>query len=180
MEMIPGEKKNDKNMLTLWIIWAAMLGSLAMYVIIGHLMGDEIGRNTNPDLPVDMMRRIFYLVAAIELLIAYYLRKFMLSGRIRSLGMTSTRAGAITSKQPSHIVKYTNAMIISLALSDSIGIYGLLLFLLGDNFNTLYTFIGVSAFAMYFFRPKGYEIEMLTKTYLNRKGSPKNSGEISL
>jgi len=164
MEMIPGEKKIDKNMLTLWIIWAAMLGSLAMYVIIAHLMGDEIGRNANPDFPVEMMRRILYLVSAIELLIAYYLRKFMLSGRIKGLGMTPTGAGAINSKQPPYLAKYSITMIISLALSESIGIYGLLLFLLGDNFNTLYTFIGVSAIAMYFFRPKRYEIEMLAKT----------------
>ena len=180
MEMIPGEKKNDKNILTLWIIWVAMIGSLAMYIIICHLMGDEISRNAKSDLPIDMMRRILSLIAAIELLIAYYLRKFMLSGRIKSLGMTPTGSNAITSKQPPHIARYTIAMIISLALSESIGIYGLLLFLLGDNFNTLYTFIGVAAFAMYFFRPKGYEIEMLAKTYLTREGSSQDSGEISL
>jgi F0F1-type ATP synthase membrane subunit c/vacuolar-type H+-ATPase subunit K len=164
MEPITGKEKTKKNILTLWVIWAAMIGSLAMYVILCHLMGDEIGRNTNPDIPVDRMRKILFLVAAVTLFIAYYLRTFMLSGRIKSLGITLTGSGIFTSKQPPHITKYTTAMIISLALSESIGIYGLLLFFLGDSFNTLYTFIGVSAIAMYFFRPKGYEIEMLANT----------------
>lgn len=170
MGPIPLKDKSEKNILTLWIIWGAMIVSLLMYVIICHLMGDEMGQNANPDFPIDRMRKILYLIAAVTLFIAYQLRKFMLSGRLKGLG-TPTGSSVITSKQPPHIAKYTITMIISLALSESIGIYGLLLFLLGDSFNTLYTFIGVSAFAMFFFRPKGYEIEMLAKTAATDEGA---------
>jgi len=174
MVEMPGTEQNGKSMLTLWIIWAAMIGSLVMYVILCHLIGDEVGKNVNPDLPVDRIKKILYLVAAVTLFIAYYLRKFMLSGRIKSPGVALTGSG-VGSKQLPHIAKYTIAMIVSLALSESIGIYGLVLFLLGDNFNTLYTFIGVSAIAMYFFRPKGYEIEKLAKTDLTGEDAPQNS-----
>lgn len=174
MEM-PGTEQNGKSMLTLWIIWMAMIGSLVMYVVICHLLGDEIGRNVNPDFPIDSIGKILYLVAAVTLFIAFHLRKFMLSGRIKIPGITHTGSGVITSKQPPHIAKYTIAMIISLALSESIGIYGLILFLLGDGFNNLYTFIGVSAIAMYFFRPKGYEIEMLAKSQVTGEGAQQNS-----
>ncbi len=52
-------------------------------------------------------------------------------------------------------------MVVSLALSESIGIYGFVLFLLGDGFRTLYIFIGISALAMFFYRPKREELEAL-------------------
>jgi len=52
-------------------------------------------------------------------------------------------------------------MIVSLALSESIGIYGLVLFLLGDSFQTLYIFISISALAMFFYRPKREDLETL-------------------
>ena len=61
--------------------------------------------------------------------------------------------------QPPVIGKYTSAMLLSLALSESIGIYGLVLFFLGDSFQTLYIFIGISALGMFNYRPKREEIE---------------------
>lgn len=52
-------------------------------------------------------------------------------------------------------------MVVSLALSESIGIYGFVLFLLGDSFGTLHIFVGISALAMFFYRPKREELETL-------------------
>ena len=57
--------------------------------------------------------------------------------------------------------KYSTALIVSLGLSESIGIYGFVLFLLGDDLQTLYIFIGISALAIYVHRPKREEIETL-------------------
>ena len=170
LQILPKEK-NEKNTLTLWIIWVAMIGSLLVYVIMCHLIGDQIRRNINPDLHVEKIRRILYLVAAVTLFVAYQLRKFMLSDRSRRLGIIPTGSFIKASKQTPQMARYTVAMIVSLALSESIGIYGLLLFFLGDDFNTLYTFIGVSGFAMFFFRPKGYEIEMLALTNTTEDGA---------
>ena len=45
---------------------------------------------------------------------------------------------------------------------------GFVLFLLGAGFQTLYTFIGISALAMVFYRPKREEMEQLAKTYEQR------------
>jgi hypothetical protein len=52
-------------------------------------------------------------------------------------------------------------MVASLALSESIGVYGLVLFFLGESFRTLYIFIGISALAMLLYRPKREELETL-------------------
>ena len=67
--------------------------------------------------------------------------------------------------QPLFVGQYIPAVITTLALAESIGIYGLLLFLLGGDFKTLYTFIIVSALAMIFYRPKREELERLALAY---------------
>jgi len=54
-------------------------------------------------------------------------------------------------------------MVISLALSESIGIYGLVLFLLGKNTMDLYLFILVSAGAMIMYRPRKDELLSLAQ-----------------
>ncbi len=67
----------------------------------------------------------------------------------------------LISNQASPIARYATAMVVSLALSESIGIYGFVLFLLGDNFRTLHIFVGISALAKFFYRPKREELETL-------------------
>ena len=54
--------------------------------------------------------------------------------------------------------KYSIAVIASLAMSESIGIYGLVLFLLGKNAMDLYLLVGISAAAMFYYRPKKDEL----------------------
>ena len=73
--------------------------------------------------------------------------------------------------QPPFVGHYAAVVIISLALSESIGIYGLVLFLLGGGFKTLYTFIAVSALAMVFYRPKREEMEKLAMAYKKQAGA---------
>lgn len=55
------------------------------------------------------------------------------------------------------------ALMVSLALSESIAIYGLVLFFLGDDYQSLYLFVGISAIAMFFYRPKKEELEELIR-----------------
>ena len=51
--------------------------------------------------------------------------------------------------------------LVSLVLSELIGIMGLVLFFLGDNFQVLYTFMTISALVMFLYRPKREELETL-------------------
>ena len=58
---------------------------------------------------------------------------------------------------------------LSLAISESIGVHGFVLFLLGGDFKTLYIFIFISAIAMLVYRPKVEELGQLAiamKRYL--------------
>ena len=156
-----GRVELEKGLRMLWIIWAAMLGSLFIYVFICHQVGEEFRGNTNLDFPIGLLKNILYGAVIVTLFLAHILRRFMLTGRFSSSEVRLFRS-ALISKQPSLLAKYTIAVFVSLALCESIGLYGLVLFFLGDDLQTLYIFITISALSMFFYRPKTEEIERLT------------------
>jgi hypothetical protein len=161
----PEESKAiDKGMKTLWFFWAAMLGSLLAYVFICHQPGVGFKGVEGSDFPIGLLRSIFSGVGAGALLIAYFMRRSMLSVR---LGISNPKPVERMVKWdgPPFIGKYATAVIVSLALSENIGIYGFVLFLLGGGFKTFYIFIAVSALAMVYYRPKREEMEKLAMAY---------------
>jgi len=154
----------DKGMQTLWVIWAAMLGSLLIYIFVGHQLGEGFIGTERTELPISLLRKICAVLAAGAILTGYYLRRVTLKGRSGAARSAMARR-ATALNQPPFVTHYTSIIIVSLACAESVGIYGLILFLLGDSFQTLYTFIGISALAMVFYRPKREELERLAKVY---------------
>ncbi len=144
----------------LWIIWAAIAGSLIIYVAIPLLLGDSLPQSMESGIPLGTMRTVLLGVGAVTLIGAFFVRKRVLKGE----GPYSMDAKAQVPLNASDFMKkYTVAMIVSLALSESVGIYGLVLFLLGDNFTTLCVFIAISAVGMFLFRPKIEDLEELLR-----------------
>jgi len=160
MEM-PGREENEKGLLILRIIWTGMLGFLFFYLILGHQLADEIGRSASATLPLDLVRNTLYGIAILTLLLIHFLRRRMTAGRSDDSGPTSSSTSSI-SNQSSVLAKYMSATIVSLALSESIGIYGLALIFLGDNTQALHIFIGISALAIIFYRPRRGKLEALS------------------
>ncbi len=148
----------EKGVRILWIIWAAMLGLLFIYVFVCHQIGEEIKGNTSPDFPIALLKNILYGAVIVTLFLTHFLRRFMLTGQFSSPEAKPFKPASI-SDQPSLLAKYTIAVFISLALCESIGIYGLVLFFLGDDIQTLYIFITISALSMFYYRPKMEELE---------------------
>lgn len=160
MMEVSERRANENRLLTFWIIWCGIFGSLFIYVFICHQFGDEIRRTVSLNIPLDLVRNVLYGVAISTLILTHFLRKFMLAGRSGGSGQMSLNPPS-RSAQSSPIGKYATTMVVSLALSESIGVYGLVLFFLGGNFLTLYIFIGISAMAMFLYRPKREELETL-------------------
>ena len=161
----PEESKAiDKAMRTLWLIWAAMLVSLLMYVFICHQPGVGFKNVGESGFPIGLLRNIFFGAGAAAWLMAFFMRRSMLSVRA-GISKQKPVERMVKWDAPPYIAKYATAVIVSLALSESIGIYGFVLFLLGSGFKTLYTFIGISALAMVFYRPKREEMEKLAMAY---------------
>jgi len=159
--LTPSEKKAiEKGFIALKIIWIAMFGTLLIYVIICHKFGHEIRQAVRTELPITHLKYIFLGLSIGTLLLTHHLRRLMLT--VRSVGPVIKFADQPSySNQPQALGKYTAVVIVSLALSESIGLYGLVLFFLGGSFQTLYTFIIISAFAMLYYRPKQEELVML-------------------
>ncbi|MGD0886559.1 MAG: ATP synthase F0 subunit C [Thermodesulfovibrionales bacterium] len=162
--MIPDEEeieKINKGWLPLNVIWAAMLISLFIYLFVGLYTEDRITIPMEKNI-VDILRNILYVVSLITLIASKYVRKLVLSGK----GLSNVKEVYQQSNQNTQypaLAKYTTAMIIALAMSESVAIYGLILFFLGKNQWDLYLLILISAAAMLYYRPKKEEIISMAK-----------------
>ena len=149
------DKQALKNKMTvIWIIWGALFLSLFIYILVGHLMAGSLETNMlDQEFPMTLLTNILFAIGVSELVLAYVLKWFMLKQSGQSEPDISQAAG-----------KYTVIVIISNAISESVGIYGLVLFFLTQDFQVLYTFMFISAMAMLYFRPKSKELETMCET----------------
>ena len=150
----------EKGMMVTRIIWAGIFVCLFIYVIVCHAVVGGNFRSEVPDVPLDLIKNILFGASIILLFLAYFIRRRIVSvepgGALnRPFGPSSTHNLA------QFLPKYTAAILVSSALSEAVGIFGLVLFLLGDSFQNLYLFIGISAIALIYFRPKKEEIEKM-------------------
>jgi hypothetical protein len=161
--VIPNDEieKINKGLLTLNVIWAAMLMSLFIYIFVGLYIKNTL-RITMEKNVLDILRNVLYSVSFIILITTRFIRKLILSGKGKST-FANTDKSSYQRYQPSALARYTTAMVVSLALTESIGIYGLVLFFLGKNEADLYLFILISAATMLIYRPKRDEIVNLTQ-----------------
>ncbi|MCM2264208.1 MAG: hypothetical protein NDI73_03340 [Desulfuromonadales bacterium] len=150
------EAEIDKGLVTLKVIWFAMLFSLVVYLLVAMQVGDTVKVSMEPKV-VEILRGVFYVFSFVILFVTKFIRKMVLSAKGRSANRPA--------QSLSHPVlqKYITSMMISLALSESIGIFGFVLFLLGKNALDLYVLIAISAAAMFIYRPKKDELVSLAQ-----------------
>ena len=147
-------EKLEKGMMVLWIIWGAMLVSLGIYILVCYFLGQQYEPAVSENFPFDMMKNILYVISLATFILIHFLRKQMT--KMRPSGPLPS-AAEDPEAHPA-IGKYAVAFIVSMALADSIGIYGVVLFLLSLNYKVLYTFVLISAATMVFYRPKLEEL----------------------
>ena len=150
----------EKGMRMLWIIWASMLVSLVMYIVVCYCLAENLQTRSSQDVPLEMFKNIFYGLTVGSLLLANFLKKLLLRVKIDQPHQTLINPTPVR-HQPPFVTRYFNAVIVSLAISESIGLYGFVLFFFSADFPTLYTFMAISAAAMFYFRPKIEELKKL-------------------
>ena len=123
-----------------------MLVGLAIYVFIGLRVGPNIQVSMDKS-TFGVIKTVLYLFTLIIIIITRYVSRFIISGK-------GQFGQATQNFEPLTLQKYTTAIIVAWALLDSIGIFGLILFLLGKNPMDLYLLIAISAAAMFWYRPK--------------------------
>lgn len=155
--MIHGEEKTaiNKGMIILNIIWVAMLISLGFYLVVGLYSSNTI-QTSMDEKAIQVLRNTLYAISAITLVATKYISNYILLPK-------SSGQPQETKNQNPAIGRYLIAMIVSLFLSESIGIYGLILFFLGKRTSDLYILILIAAVAMIYYRPKRDEVVKLAK-----------------
>jgi F0F1-type ATP synthase membrane subunit c/vacuolar-type H+-ATPase subunit K len=144
------EQELGKEMITLKIIFSAMVFSLAVYLFVGLAVVSNAKTSMDND-ALGILRAVLYGMAFIILLITKPVRKFLLTRG--GLG----RRPVVSFKHP-EVQKYALAMIVASAMTEGIGIFGLVLYILGKNVLDLYILIAVSAVVMIQYRPNKYEV----------------------
>lgn len=152
--MAPAQKGNFK---TLRIIWCNLLGSLVVYLVLCHVLDARGWSGPGNKLPVTTIRYVMVCLAPVLLVVATVLRR-KLSAPAEQVLTTTGPAAKVTAKVP--FQKYSSAMVVSLAISEVVGIFGVLLFFLGDGLIGLYFFVALSAAGMIYLRPKQEEVEV--------------------
>ena len=141
---------------TAWLIWASMLSLLAVYILIAHFLGSQIRAAAGLEASIIPLRTVFYMVALATFPLINLLRRKMV--RYPSQRRWHHDRHIHTARYDSY---YLTIVTLSLALAESIGVWGFVLFILGDNLQTLYLFCGMSALAIVLYRPKADELEQL-------------------
>lgn len=142
-------------MFNLKIIWFALLMLLVIYLFLGLYAGANFGPPMKKD-AFGILRILLYVVSFITLIATRYIRKRILSSKGLPQWLTQTY------RYPD-FQTYSAAMILSWALSEGIGIYGLILFLMGKNTMDLYLLVLISAVAIFLYRPKRDEVVTLPR-----------------
>ncbi|MCK9637109.1 MAG: hypothetical protein M0R41_12600 [Methylobacter tundripaludum] len=141
------ERKQLKADLMLpWVIVGMMLTMLAAYIIICHTLGEQL-QQPLPEAQRVLLRTVFYVIAIVT---------FPLTNLIRHIQLRLNQTMPCSAATPGNIAKsrYLVTVIISMSLIEVVGIFGLIMFVFGDGFNTLYILTGLSALGLFLYRPK--------------------------
>jgi len=141
------ELEQLKSDLTMpWAIVGIMLAMLVAYVIVCIIFGDQI-QTPLPEAQRILIRTILYVVAIVTFPMTNLIRHIQV--RLNQTMPYSHGTPGIEAKN-----RYLVTVIVSMSLIEAVGFFGFVMFILGDNFNTLYIFSGLSALGLFLYRPK--------------------------
>ena len=151
------EQKEMKQLETGWrvilMIWGAILASLGIYLVVCIVVEKNLQINLDPNFPLETLKYALFGVSFITLFVVHYIRKFLL----RTSNSTVTSSLTSSPQHPA-LGKYSVAVVITSALLESIGIYGVVLFFISKDTLSLVQLLTISAVAMIHFRPRKDEL----------------------
>lgn len=154
----PEQLKSD--LILPWVIVGIMLAMLAALLIVCITIGDQI-QQPLPETQRVLIRTILYVVAIVTFPMTNLIRHIQL--RLNQTMPYSQGAVAEAKK------RYLVTIIVSMSLIESVGVFGFVMFILGDNFNTLCIFSGLSALGLFLYRPKEDEYAKIVEVLPTQK-----------
>jgi F0F1-type ATP synthase membrane subunit c/vacuolar-type H+-ATPase subunit K len=158
------EQELNKGMTTLKSLWFALFASLMLYVL-GALQIKSSAHTTFSPEAYNTLRLILFGVAFVTLVVTWYVRKHLLSTKVAAKAADAANAANAAKSTPHHpaVARYTTIMITAMGLSEAIGIYGFILYILGKNQIDLYLLTALAAAAMTLYYPKRQDIVELAQ-----------------
>lgn len=143
------EKKTiEQRFRIIMMIWGSILASLIIYLVVCIFLNEVYQTPVGENFPIATLKNAFYVVSLVILVSIRFLRNKLMP----------EKGNRSENRINYYIGKYTVAILVSSALSEFIGMFGLVLFFLSKNFTDLYIFLALSAAAMIFYRPKKSEL----------------------
>lgn len=131
-----------------WSIIALFIMMQIVYIILCHTLTHEIQQSIALEQRI-LIRTVFYCVAIITMPLIRLIRHIFIR-------LNQTMPGHKSASQ-----RYFLTVVISQTLASSIGLLGFIMFILGDDFNTLYIFSGLSFLGFFLYRPKHEEYQSI-------------------
>ncbi len=149
--MVTPEQQLQADLLLAGIIRAIGLMSLLAMVAVCHIYAQQIQLGFDEQDRV-WIRSVLYVVAITTFPIMKFVRHVLLR-------LNRTMSGDMSAK-----FRYLITIVVSMLVAESIGLYGFIMYILGDSFNTLYIFIVLSALAMFLYRPQIDEYRLVVES----------------
>ncbi len=137
-----------------------LTSSLVLYALICHVVGDAVAPDPAQREMLPVLEKALFVVSLFLIVSSTLLRRRMFVAKPEREDTGSGESGA-ESLIRLVSTRYLSGVVISLVLSESAGVFGLVLFLLGGGFGVLYLFLGMSAVALSWNKPKIDEAERL-------------------
>jgi hypothetical protein len=144
-----------------WAIVGIMLAMLVAYVIVCIIFGDQI-QTPLPEAQRVLIRTILYDVAIVTFPMTNLIRHIQV--RLNQTMPYSHGTPRIEAKN-----RYLATVIVSMSLIEAVGVFGFVMFILGDSFNTLYIFSGLSVLGLFLYRPKMDEYAKIVEALTAQK-----------
>ena len=143
------------------ILWWCLVVSLVIYVVVAHV----VSTRTSPDAPIPLLMGAFATLSVGIAIGTLLYRRHALAGPIQR--------GALDLTSPQDQAKAFQAFILSLVLSESIGIYGLVLAFLSGRGAYSIPFVLAALALMYAHRPTAPDLQSpLSGVYFEGRPPP--------
>lgn len=157
-----------KGLRKTWMLWGALLYSLFLYIKICHMLDSEWEPILNNNFPTETLKILIYIVSAVLLIFSLYFRNYILTSKNPKNDAGYIKHASKTNSNPA-VIKYSTAVICSIAIALNVGIAGFGMFLLIKDFQTLYLLVTLSSIAVVYHRPKKSELESVITSMKNIK-----------
>ena len=145
------KQSGEKNeLLVHWFVLCAVSLALIIYNIVCHVFVEEIQIGW-PENERVVIRSIFYIVAIILFPLTNLLKHVLIR-------LNQTMPGDRNASR-----RYLTTVVVSLAMIEMVPVFGIIMFVLGDDFNTLYIFSLLGALGVFLHRPKQEEYDSIER-----------------